>query len=217
MGRGCQCKAYVEANPQTPPSSHHHPEHPPVLPSIKGSPFTDRRTGGRPPGDDFCASRGWPVSGPDSEPRMRTQAPPPQASLGATFPPLSNQAGSQVPWASDPGNGSPSCPQRTSHFPLATLPSSSPAPASAECPGRTWGPGARAGPSQGYAPGEEGQGGRSPRPWKGSPGRTQACAPPGPLRVLLWLKLPNPAPRCQTWSHLPPLSNICPKLLEKGL
>ena len=87
-GGGASIRAYVEANPQTPPSSHHHPEDPLVLPSVKGSPFTHGRTGGRPPGDGFCPSRGWPVSGPDPEPRMRTQDTPPQASLGATYPTL---------------------------------------------------------------------------------------------------------------------------------
>ena len=62
MGKGCQQLASMAANPQTPPSSHHHCEDPPVLPSVKGSPFTDGRTGGRPPGDGFCPSRGWLAS-----------------------------------------------------------------------------------------------------------------------------------------------------------
>ena len=68
---------------QSPP-----PRRSPCKIPVKGSPFTDGRTGGRPPGEGFCPSRGWPVSGPDSEPRMRTQAPPTQASLGATCPTL---------------------------------------------------------------------------------------------------------------------------------
>ena len=63
MAKGCEELASVAANPQTPPSSHHHCEDPPVLPSVKGSPFTDGRTGGRPPGDGFCPSQGWLVSG----------------------------------------------------------------------------------------------------------------------------------------------------------
>ena len=43
---------------------------------------------GRPPGDGFCPSRGWLVSGQEAGPRSRRQAPPPQASLGATCPTL---------------------------------------------------------------------------------------------------------------------------------
>ena len=81
-------RAYVAANPQTPPSRPHHCEDPPVLPSVKGSPFTDGRTGGSPPGDGFCPSRGWLVSGPDAGPRMRRQSPPPQAPLRARGPTL---------------------------------------------------------------------------------------------------------------------------------
>ena len=69
-------RAYVAANPQTPPTRPHHCDDPPVLPSVKGSPFTDGRTGGSPPGDGFCPSRGWLVSGSDAGPRMRRQAPP---------------------------------------------------------------------------------------------------------------------------------------------
>ena len=88
MGPGCEQLAYVAANPQTPPSRPHHREDPPVLPSVKGSPFTDGRTGGRPPGDGFCPSSGWVVSGQEAGPRRRKQAPPPQASLRATCPAL---------------------------------------------------------------------------------------------------------------------------------
>ena len=38
-GPGCEQLAYVAANPQPPPSRPHHCEDPPVLPSVKGSPF----------------------------------------------------------------------------------------------------------------------------------------------------------------------------------
>ena len=88
MGPGCEQLAYVAANPQTPPSRPHHCEDPPVLPSVKGSPFTDGRTGGRPPGDGFPPSRGCLVWGPEAGPRMRRQAPSPQACLRATGPAL---------------------------------------------------------------------------------------------------------------------------------
>ena len=136
---------------------------------------------------------------------------------GQHAPPLSNLARFPGSLGTRPGKRKPFLAPEDLTFSPGHTSQQFCAPASSECPGRTWGPGARAGPSHGHGPGEEGQGGRSPRPWKGSPGGTQACAPPGPLRVLLWLKLPHPAPRCQTWTHLPPLSNICPKLLEKGL
>ena len=61
---------------------------PPVLPSVKGDPFTDGRTGGRPPGDGFPPSRGCLVWGPEAGPRMRGQAPSPQACLRAMGPAL---------------------------------------------------------------------------------------------------------------------------------
>ena len=73
-GPGCEKLAYVAANPQTPPSRPHH--------------FTDGRTGGRPPGDGFPPSRGCLVWGPEAGPRMRRQAPSPQACLRATGPAL---------------------------------------------------------------------------------------------------------------------------------
>ena len=88
MGPGCEQQAYVAGNTQTPPSGPHHCEDPPVLPSVKGSPFTDGRTGGRPPGDGFPPSRGCLVWGPEAGPRMRGQAPSPQACLRATGPAL---------------------------------------------------------------------------------------------------------------------------------
>ena len=87
MGPGCEQQAYVAGNTQTPPSGPHHCEDPPVLPSVKGSPFTVGRTGGRPPGDGFYPSRGWLVSGQDAA-RQAQGRPPPEASLGATCPTL---------------------------------------------------------------------------------------------------------------------------------
>ena len=87
-GPGCEQLAYVAANPQTPPSRPRHCEDPPVLPSVKGSPFTDGRTGGRRPGDGFCPSRGWVVFGPRGGAAQAQAGPPPQASLRATCPAL---------------------------------------------------------------------------------------------------------------------------------
>ena len=88
QGPGCGQLAYVAANPQTPPSRPHHYEDPPVLPSVKGSPFTDGRTGGRRPGDGFCPSRGWVVFGPRGGAAQAQAGPTPRASLRATCPPL---------------------------------------------------------------------------------------------------------------------------------
>ena len=152
MGPGCEQLAYVAANPQTPPSLPHHCEDPPVLPSVKGSPFTDGRTGGSPPGDGFCPSRGWVVSGQEAGPRRRKQAPPqehpaghrappPQASLRQGAPPLRLQARFTGSLGSCPGKRKPSLPPRGPRvFPWTTLPSISATPAEAECPGNTWGP-----------------------------------------------------------------------------
>ena len=87
-GPGWEQPVYVAENTETPPSRPHHCEDPPVLPSVKGTPFTDGRTGGRPPGDGFPPSRGCLVWGPEAGPRMRRQAPSPQACLRATGPTL---------------------------------------------------------------------------------------------------------------------------------
>ena len=84
QGPGCEQLACGAANPQTPPSRPHHCEDPPVLPSVTQSPFTDGRTGGRPPGDGFCRSRAWLVSIQDSGRAGAGQAPPPKTSLGET-------------------------------------------------------------------------------------------------------------------------------------
>ena len=181
QGPGWGQLAYVAANPQTPPSRPHHYEDPPVLPSVKGSPFTDGRTGGRPPGDGFCPGRGWLVSGPDLGLRMRRQAPPPQASLRAWAPPLRYPARFTGSLRSCPGKRKPSLPPRGPRvFPWTTLPSSSPTPAETEVPGKTWGPraGAGAGAGHGAQPGGFRSGGQNPRPPTGSARGTQAYASP---------------------------------------
>ena len=87
-GPGWEQPVYVAENTETPPSRPHHCEDPPVLPSVKGSRFTDGRTGGRPPGHGFPPSRGCLVWGPEAGPRMRRQAPSSQACLRATGPTL---------------------------------------------------------------------------------------------------------------------------------
>ena len=87
-GPGWEQPVYVAENTETPPSRPHHCEDPPVLPSVKGTPFTDGRTGGRPPGEGFPPIRGCLVWGPEAGPRMRRQAPSPQACLRATGPTL---------------------------------------------------------------------------------------------------------------------------------
>ena len=87
-GPGWEQPVYVAENTETPPSRPHHCEDPPVLPSVKGSPFTDGRTGGSPPGDGFPPSSSCLVWGPEAGPRKRRQAPSPQACLRATGPTL---------------------------------------------------------------------------------------------------------------------------------
>ena len=58
---------------------------------------------------------------------------------------------------------------------------------------------------------------RDPCPRTGSLVQTQAWAPPRQLRVLLWLKLPHPAPRQQTSTQRLQLSKVWAKLHEKGV
>ena len=129
-GPGWEQPVYVAENTETPPSRPHHCEDPPVLPSVKGSPFTDGRTGGRPPGDGFCPSRGWLVSGPDVGPRMRGKAPNHKQPSGQRAPPLAKRARLTGSLESCPGKGKPSVPPRRPRvFPWNTLPGSSPTPA----------------------------------------------------------------------------------------
>ena len=175
MGPGCEQLAYVAANPQTPPSRPHHCEDPPVLPSVKGSPFTDGRTGGRPPGDGFPPSRGCLVWGPEAGPRMRRQAPPPQARLRATGPALEISCPvHRVPGVVSGETEVLPATQRTRVFSWTPLASSSPTPAEAECPGKTWGPRAGEGGRPLFSSRWSGPCGRNPHPPRGSPGGTQA-------------------------------------------
>ena len=109
MRPGCQQLASVAANPQTPPSSHHHCEDPPVLPSVKGDPFTDGRTGGRPPGDGFCPSRGWLVSGQYAGAPRHSQVHPHKCLSGQRAPHLRYQARFPVSLTLHPANGRPPC------------------------------------------------------------------------------------------------------------
>ena len=120
MGPGCQQLAYVAANPQTPPSRPHHCEDPPVLPSVKGSPFRDGRTGGRPPGDGFCPSRGWVVSGQEAGPRRRKQAPPQEHPSGQRAPPPLEISGQvhRVPGPVSELREALTATQRTARFPV---------------------------------------------------------------------------------------------------
>ena len=146
MGPVCEQQVYVAANPKTRPPRTLHCEDPPDLPSVKGTPFTDGRTGGRPPGDAFCPSCSWLVWGQEAGPRRRRQALTTEAPLGAKYPTLeiSDQV-HRVPGLLS-GKWKPSLPTRGPRvFPLTTPPSSSPTPAEAECLGKTWGPGTRAG------------------------------------------------------------------------
>ena len=108
-GPGCEQLAYVAANPQTPPSRPHHCEDPPVLPSVTGSPFTDGRTGGRPPGDGFCPSRGWLVSGQYAGAPRHSLVHPHKRLSGQRAPHLRYQARFPVSLTLHPANGRPPC------------------------------------------------------------------------------------------------------------
>ena len=88
MVPGCEQLAQVAPKLQRLPSRRPHCEDPLVRPSVKGSPFTDGRTRGRPPGDGFPPSRRCLVWGPEAGPRRRRQATSPQACLRATGPTL---------------------------------------------------------------------------------------------------------------------------------
>ena len=130
--------------------------------------------------------------------RQPHQKPP----SGQRAPPWTHEARFTGSLGSCPWNWKLSLPPRGPHyFPWTTPPGTSPTPAEAECQGRTRDLGPRRGAGHGSAPGGAGPSGRDPRPRTGSPPETQACAPPGLLRVLLWLKLPHPAPRWQTWTQ----------------
>ena len=134
-------------------------------------PLADGRHGGRSPGNGFSPRPNWLVSGQDAGlGRHRTGL---RQSLPLVNYPTLEISG-QVP--SNPGlltqetEALPAT-QRTSHFPLATLHSSSPAPAEAECPGRTWGPGAGAWGGQLFYGRWRGPGRAEPTPTEGfSPG-----------------------------------------------
>ena len=118
-GPGWEQPVYVAENTETPPSRPHHCEDPPVLPSVKGSPFTDGRTGGSPPGDGFCPSRGGLVSGPDAGPRMRRQAPPTRAPLRARGPTLDTSGQvHRIPGVVSGETEAFPATQRTARFPL---------------------------------------------------------------------------------------------------
>ena len=175
QGPGWGQLAYVAANPQTPPSRPHHYEDPPVLPSVKGSPFTDGRTGGRPPGDGFPPSRGCLVWGPEAGPRMRRQAPSPQGCLRATGPTLEISCQvHRVPGVVSGETEVLPATQRTPRFLLDPTCQRSPTPAEAECPGKTWGPRVGEGGRPLFSSRWSGRCGRNPHPPRGSPGGTQA-------------------------------------------
>ena len=73
----------------------------------KGVPFTDGRTGARPPGDGFGQRRGWPVSGRDAGPgRLRTGSPSTSLPRGNGPHPGHIRPASQGPWGRVGGTGS---------------------------------------------------------------------------------------------------------------
>ena len=174
-GPGCEQLAYVAANPQTPPSRPHHCEDPPVLPSVKGSPFTDGRTGGRPPGDGFPPSRGCLVWGPEAGRACAGRPPQHKPVCEQQAPPLRYLARFTGSLGSCPWNWKLSPPPGGPFlFPWTTLASPSPTPAQAECQGTTRDLGTGRGAGHGSAPGGAGPGGRDPRPGTRSPGGSRA-------------------------------------------
>ena len=183
----------MAANPQTPPSRQAHYEDPPVLPSVKGTPFTDERIGGSPPGDGFCPSRGWLVSGPSAGPRMRRQAPPPHASLPATGPTLETSGQvHRIPGVVSGETEAFPATQRTARFPVDhTIQQLCHPPHRPSAQGRPADVGPGRGACQGSTPGGAGLGGQDHRPRTRSSVVSQAWAQPWRLRVLVWLKQPT--------------------------
>ena len=176
-GPGWEQPVYVAENTETPPSRPHHCEDPPVLPSVKGSPFTDGRTGGRPPGDGFCPSRGWLVSGPDGAAHAQ-EGPQPQAALRATGPTLGISCPvNRVPGVVSGEREALRATQKTASFPVEHTSRQLSHARKAECPEKTGAPGAGKGGRQGFAPGGASPIERNPRPPTGSaPGlRPEPC------------------------------------------
>ena len=139
------------------------------------------------------------VWGQDARPDRLRAGSPPEASLGQRAPHWTYQASFTGSLGSCLWNWKLSLPPRGPRvFPWTTLPRTSPRHAEAECQGRTRDLGTGWGAGHGFATGGAGPGGPDPRPRMGSPVGSQACAPPGWLRALLWLKRPHPALRQQT-------------------
>ena len=193
-GPGCEQQAYVAGNTQTPPSGPHHCEDPPVLPSVKGSPFTDGRTGGRPPGDGFCPSSGWLVSGQVQGPRMRRQSPQHRPPSGPRAPPLRYQAGFTRSLGSVPGPGSPPCTAQDGAFSRGpSFAAGLPPPQRQSAPGRPGHLGPGRGSGQGSMPDGDGPGGRVAGPWKSSPWGLRP-APSSVAKSLPWAPTAKPCP-----------------------
>ena len=125
------------------------------------------------------------------------QAPPHKPPWAQCAPPLRYQARFTGSLGSCPGNWKPSLPPRgPCLFSWTTLPSRSPTLLQRQsAQGRPGDLGLGRGAGHGSTLGGAGLGGCDAQLWTGSPVGTQACAPPVRLRVLLWLKLPHPAPK----------------------
>ena len=103
---------------------------------------------GRPPGDGFSPNHVWLVSGQDAGPGMCTQAPPPQAALGAmcTILEISGQF-PRVPALVTRETEALPLTKRTVHFSEATLPAVLPPPQRQSVQGGTGDLGAGVGPA----------------------------------------------------------------------
>ena len=136
---------------------------------------------------------------------------------GQRAPPSRYQARFTGSRGSCPWNWKLSLPPRGPRdVPWTTHPRMSPTPTEAQLQGSTrelrpgWGAG------HGSVPGGAGPGGPDPRQQTGSSVGSLVCTPHGRIRALHWLKVPQPAPRRQTWTHRLQLSKVCAEPPRKG-
>ena len=146
------------------------------------------------------------------------QAPPPQASLGAMCPTLEipGQIHGVPGLVSGQLEALPAAQRTTTRFPEDHTSQQVSHPSRGRVPREDLGTWGRGGGPQFHAR-WSGPGRADARPRTGSIMDGQACAPPGRLRVLLWLKFPHPAPRRQTWTEWLQLSKVWAKRRKKGL
>ena len=177
MGPVCEQQVYVAANPKTRPPRTLHCEDPPDLPSVKGTPFTDGRTGGGPQEMAFVLAAAGLVPAYTQGRAGPGRPPHHEPASGQRAPPLIIRPGSQGSWARVRGTGSPPCTPEDRAFSRGPYFSAGlPPPQRQSAQGRPGDLGPRRGSGYSATPGRHGLGGRDTRPWKGSLLGTQACA-----------------------------------------